>query len=153
MPVALFTDPARALNVYRFRPVVSAEDLRRVAEAIREAKFDRTFNELVWYDANEVRISFEPGDLVRFAHYISGMQNMLPHGLRRRSAIVGGRSSDDAMAQAFITFFPQDDKARTQYRVFRDMDEALAWLDRPGPVDVGAMQLILDSRLPQAGAA
>lgn len=146
MPAALFTAPDRRLNVFRFTPVVSAEDLRRLAETIASGRYDRTFNEIVWYDGGEVKISFQPADLVRFAHHVASIQAGLPRDLRRRSAIVGGRSDTDAMARAWTTFFPQSKNATTEYRVFPAMEEAMGWIGQSEPFRIAEMTLILDSR-------
>ncbi len=146
MPAALFTAPDRRLNVIRFTPVVSAEDLRRLAETIASGRYDRSFNEIIWYDGVEVQISFQPADLVRFAHYVAAVQSGLPRDLRRRSAIVGGRSDTDAMARAWTAFFPPSQAATTEYRVFPAMEEAMEWIGQSEPFRIAGMDMILDSR-------
>jgi stage II sporulation SpoAA-like protein len=118
MPVIFTIDPERLLVIARASGVLVDDDLRESRRILLDhPDFDREFNEL--FDAREVEeVAFSGEAMARMAQ-----TSVLARESRR--AFVASTPYQYRMACLFVTLAQP---YQPNVQVFRDVDEAMAWL-------------------------
>ncbi len=126
-------DDANRLNILEiFGPYTSA-DVSWSIERFNEPDFSVEYDRLsVFRSAADIEIT--PDDLVALTYGIArSLARRTSPGRARGAVVVPGE--DHPLASAFPMFTSGDPQARIEQRLFKSVEEALDWLERPRGLD------------------
>jgi len=151
MPVEIRSLEQASLTVIIYREAISQDDLAFVLAAATADLYDRTCDEIVILES-QVSIEVDVADLVDAARRFSALASTRRSTRRKRSAVLAGEAEDHPLVQAWPTFFPENDEARTDYRFFRTLEDAAAWLGLEAAPDVASSRIVVSNTSAADGA-
>lgn len=120
MPISIRVDPVTGIAVATCAGIVGFGEAKEGTAALWSTP--GWADSLAVWDVREAQTDFSPADAREFAQFV--LQNQ-PAAPPSKVAFVAGRDADFGMARMFEVF--REDE-RTAFRVFRDFDEAIVWL-------------------------